>query len=563
MAVSGIEAILEMLAGCGTRYLFGNPGTTELPLYDAMVDDRRIEFIMALQEVPAMAIADGYAQASRSVAVVNLHICCGLGNGMGMLYNAYRSGTPLVVTAGQQDRRLMFEEPILWGDMVGTVGPWTKWAAEVSRVEDIPSALRRAVQTAMTPPTGPVFLSLPLDIQTDRAELDLTPPRLPDPMVRPPLDALNKAAAVLADARNPGILVGSRIREADAVDELVALAERLGAPVIHEATTSHGRASFPSKHPLFAAPLPFWSPEVRERLYEFDVLLVAGMKLMQQYMYQGRARAVPERIRLVHLDDDPWELGKNYPVEVGLVGHPKPGLAELAKLVAERMTAEQVEAAQARAESRGRDHATSRESLLREARSQYDIRPMTPLCLMDSLARILPADVAVIEESPTTTMASYFERAGALGNTSGYFAHRGWALGWGLNCAIGVQLAWPDRPVLAVIGDGSAMYGIQGLWTAAKYRLPVTIVITNNTEYRILKDCAQVLDLPAACQNRFLGMDTTDPAIDFVALAQSMGVSARRVTEPDELAQAVAESLAGNKPQLIETPVRRPDGGKS
>jgi len=438
------------------------------------------------------------------------------------------------------------------------VRPWTKWAAEVNRVEDLPVAIRRAMQTAMTPPTGPVFLSLPVDVQAERAELDLTVPRLPDPHVRPPTEALREAAAVLAEAQNPAILVGSRVCEAGAVDQLVAVAERLGAPVIHEATTSHGRSSFPSDHPLAAVPLPFWSPDVRDRLAEFDVVLVAGMKLMQQYIYHEPARAVPEHIRLLHLDDDPWELGKNYPVEVGVIGHPAAALSELAALLDSVMTPRQVEAAKARAESRAKEHAAGRDALRRQARSQFDVRPMAPLCLMDCLAGILPPDVAVIEESPTTTMGSYFERVGALKNTSGYFAQRGWALGWGLNCAIGVKLAWPQRPVLAIIGDGSAMYGIAGLWTAAHYRVPVTFVISNNTEYKILKDCAKVLKLPEACRDRFLGMDIAEPMIDYVGLARSLGVSARRITEPDELGEAVRQSLHGDVPQLFEVPVCRP-----
>ena len=394
----------------------------------------------------------------------------------------------------------------------------------------------------MAPPTGPVFLSLPLDVQMGRAELDLTPPRLPDEHVRPPVGAIRRAAEVLAEAKAPGILVGSRVCEAGAVDALVAVAERLGAPVIHEAYTSHGRSSFPSDHPLAAGLLPFWSPDVRKRLADFDVLLVAGMKVMQQYIYHEPSRAVPEPIRLVHLDDDPWELGKNYPVEVGVVGHPRPSLEELAAVLDSMMTPGQVDAARARGAAAADAHRRQREGLRREAESQYEARPMAPLAMIEHLARILPDDVAVIEEAPTTTGA-YFERVGALKNTDGFFAQRGWALGWGLNCAIGVKLAWPDRPVLALIGGGSAMYGIQGLWTAAHYRLPVTFVITNNTEYKILKNCARVLELPEACGGRFLGLDIVEPAIDYIGLARSLGVPAQRVTEPDELVEAVRQSL--------------------
>jgi len=549
-----MDAMLELLAACGVRYLFGNPGTTELPLMDALVRQERIRYILALSEVPAMAIADGYAQAAGSPGVVNLHICCGLGNGMGMLYNAFREGTPLVVTAGQQDRRMAFEEPILWGDMVAAVRPWTKWAAEVSRVEDLPAAVRRAIQTAMTPPTGPVFLSLPLDVQMAEPKLDLTPPQLPDPHIRPAAEAIRRAAEILAAAENPGILVGSRICEAVAVDELVAVAERLGAPVIHEASTSHGRCSFPSTHPLSASPIPFWSPEVRERLAEFDAVLVAGMKLFQQYIYHEPPRPIPEHVRLVQVDDSPWELGKNYPLDAAVWGHPKPALAELASMLDAGMTPPQVHAARNRGMRRAETHRREREQLRWEAESQSKLRPLSPLYLMDRLSRVLPENVAVIDESPTTT-ACYFERVGALKNTSGCFAQRGWALGWGLNCAIGVKLAWPDRPVLAIVGDGSAMYGIQGLWTAAHYRIPVTFVITNNMQYKILKDCAGVLGLPEAHAGRFLGLDVVEPAIDYVGLARSLGVAARRIAEPDELAEAVAASLLADAPQVIEVPI--------
>ena len=337
--MNGVQMMLEMLAGCGVRYLFGNPGTTELPLSDAMAEQDRIKYILALQELPAVAIADGYAQASRMPAVVNLHACCGLGNGMGMIYNAFREGTPLLITAGQQDQRMLFEEPILWGQMVDVIRPWTKWAEEIRRVEDIPSAVRRAVQTAMAPPTGPVFLALPLDVQMAEAAagFDLSPPRLPDFRVRAPIEALRRAAEILAGAKQPGILVGSRICEADAVAELVSVAQRLGAPVMHEATTSHGRCSFPSDHPLASSQLPFWSPDVREYLDQFDVLLVAGMKLMQQYIYH-EPRPIPEHVRLVHVDEDPWELNKNYPLAAAVIGHPKNALAELAVSLDEIMT---------------------------------------------------------------------------------------------------------------------------------------------------------------------------------------------------------------------------------
>lgn len=545
-----------MLAEAGVPYIFGNPGTTELPLVDEMALDERLQYILGLQEVPVMAMADGYAMASGKLGVVNLHISCGLGNGMGMLYDAYREGTPLLVTAGQQDRRLMFEEPILWSDMVRVAAPWTKWAAEVNRVEDLPSALRRAMQTALAPPTGPVFLSLPVDLQTEVADLDLTPAQPLDTRVRPPVAALRRAAEVLAEATNPGILVGSRTVEADAVESLVRVAELLGAPAISESGTTHGRLGFPSDHPLSAPGLPLWSPEVRERLAEFDVLLVVGMDLLRQYVYHEPARAIPEHVRLVHLDPDPWQLGKNYPVEVGLVGDLQAGLEELAPLLESVLTAEARAAAARRGEARASQHREARAALEQRALAAADQRPLVPLAFMASLARILPPDVAVIEEAVTTTN-TYFERLGALKNCSGYFGHRGWALGWGLGCAIGVKLAWPERPVLALLGEGAALYGIQGLWSAARYRIPVTFVICNNAQYQILKIGARQAGLPAAQQDRYVGLDLDGPEVDLVAVAKGLGVEAHRITEPDELAACVSEALRSDRPHLIDVPIQR------
>jgi benzoylformate decarboxylase len=441
--------------------------------------------------------------------------------------------------------------------MTAVARPWTKWSVEVERVEDLPVALRRAVQTALTPPTGPVFLSLPVDIQMADAEgLDMSPIRLPNAHVRPPAEAVEQAAKVLFSAKSPGILAGSRVTERGAIQELVRLAELWGAPVISESGTTHGRLAFPCDHPLNAQGLPLWSPEVRERLKEFDVLLVVGMDLLRQYVYHEPARAIPEHIRLVHIDEDPWQLGKNYPVEVGLIGHTKTALSELRDRLSQLQTAQSSDAARRRAARIEGEQKTAREKLNAEIAAQGEARPLTPLCLMNALAGALTPDTAVVEEAVTTTNTT-LERLGAIKSTSGYFGHRGWALGWGLGVAIGARLAWPDRPVLAVLGEGAAMYGIQGLWSAARYRVPVTFVICNNAQYQILKIGAKGLSLPHAKQNRFEGMDIVDPEIDFVGLARSLGVEAHRANEPDEVRTLVKRGLAGERPMLIDVAVAR------
>jgi benzoylformate decarboxylase len=555
MATTGIHALLTMLAEAGVEYIFGNPGTTELPLNDALIGHESIRYVLGLQEVPVMAMADGYAMASGKLGVVNLHAACGLGNALGMLYNAAREGTPLLVTAGQQDRRIRFGEPILGGDLVGVVRPWTKFAAEVDRIQDLPSAIRRAVQAATTPPTGPVFLSLPVDVQMEEAELDLRPAAAIDRRVRPSRAALEQAAALLRAAKQPAILAGSRVQQADAVAELVRVAELLGAPVFSESSYNHGRLAFPADHPLYAQVLPQWSPDISARLRPYDALLVVGMDLLRAYVYHAPEEPLPAGIKLVQIDENPFELNKNHPLNVAVWGDTKASLAELAELLAEGMAQGEHTAAAGRAADIARQHDAWRAALVDKSMAETGERPLTPLTLMNALARVLPDDVAVVEEAVTTT-GNVLERLGALKNTSGYFAHRGWALGWGLGVAIGAKLAWPDRPVLAILGDGAAMYGIQGLWTAARYKLPVTFVIANNRQYEILKAGSNAFNLPAAGQGRYLGLDIDQPAIDYVGLAKSLGVDAARVEEPEAITEAVSASLAGDIPRLIEVPIQ-------
>ncbi len=555
--MTAIEVFLEILAECSVRYIFGNPGTTELPLNDALAGDTRFQYVLGLQEIPVMAMADGYAMASGGLGVVNLHACCGLGNAMGMLYNAFREGTPLLVTAGQQDRRLVLEEPILAGRMTDVAGPWTKWSYEVQRAEDLPCALRRAIQCALTPPRGPVFLSLPVDVQRENLTTwDRTRWRLPNPEVRPPSEALEQAVRLMRQARWPAILAGSRVTEMEAIEPLVQLAELWGAPVYSESGTTHGRLAFPPDHPLNGQGLPLWSPEVREKLAPFDVVLVCGMDLLRQYVYHEPSRAIPEHIRLIHLDEDPWQLNKNYPVEVPLMGHTRMGLVELARRLDEALTQEERRLAAERRAHWSQQHRDQQRELYEQIREQWNQRPMLPQVLMGALAEALPDDIAVIEEAVTTTN-TMFERLGAIRNTTGYFGHRGWALGWGAGCAVGVQLAWPSRPVLAVLGEGAALYGITALWSAAHYRLPVKFVICNNAQYQILKVGARHARLPQALAGRFVGMDLEPPAIDMVTLAHSLGVRACRIHEPDELVATLRKLWSDPQPWLIDVPINR------
>jgi benzoylformate decarboxylase len=429
-------------------------------------------------------------------------------------------------------------------------------------VQDLPIAVRRAVQIACTPPTGPVFLSLPIDVQMERADdLDLSPIRLPEHELRPSPEAVSQAVKVLLAADRPAILAGSRLRELDAVEELVKIAEALGAPVFSEPGHHHGRLSFPSNHPLCAQGMPLWSPEIRERLKEYDALLVVGADLLRQYVYHEPCRAIPEHIKIVHIDEDAYQLNKNYACAVAILGHARPALDVLQQALVRNLRDEQRMAIAQRSATYAERHAQAREKLQARLASERASRPLTPLAFMGALADVLPPDIAVIEEAVTTTNTT-FERLGVLGKQADVFGHRGWALGWGLGLSIGVKLAWPDRPVLGIIGDGAACYGMQALWSAVRYRIPVTFVIPNNAQYQILKIGAQGFKLPHAAQGKFESLDVVGPEVDFVKLGEALGVESVRISDPGELSDAVSASFSRDRPLLIDVPISREIPGR-
>ncbi len=553
--MTGAEIICELLAAGGVRYIFGNPGSTELPLMDALVRETPIDYILTLHEIPAVAMADAYAQALRTPAVVNLHASCGVGNAMGMLYNAWCAGSPVVLTAGQQDRRLLAQEPVLAGDTVAVTRPWTKWSAEVGRIEDLPRLLRRALQVAVAPPSGPVFLSVPVDLQMERLDKpDLRPPAPVNPAVRPPEAALERAVELLVAAEHPVVLAGSRVTEAGASRELAELAERLGAPIYSDTHASQSRLPVAPAHPLYAGWLPLWSPELLAILRRHDAAVVAGMDLPRLYIYREPANPVPERLRLIQLDSDPARLGKNLPVHAAVAGDLKQAIAELRFRITAAQNWEQARRAMERRERLGRKHEQARTRLREEIERAMGEEPVTPEALLGALARTLPPEAVVVDEAPTTNR-NRLAMLGVPRDAAGYFAHRGWALGWGLGAAVGVKLAWPKRPVLALLGDGAALYGIQGLWTAARYRIPVVFVVANNAQYKILKECSGVMELPEAARGRFLGMDLTDPAIDFVGLARSFGVEARRCASAAELTEGLSSAFSSAAPVLLDVPL--------
>ncbi|MFL4984672.1 MAG: thiamine pyrophosphate-binding protein, partial [Xanthobacteraceae bacterium] len=318
--MSGKRAFLDILRQEGVEILFGNPGTTELPLMDALAVDNELHYVLGLQEAAVMAMADGYAQASGKLAVVNLHVAPGLGNAMGMLYDAQKAASPILLTAGQHDQQFNATEPILWADLPPIARPFVKWSSEVRRLQDLPRLVHRAAKTALAPPSGPVFLSLPGDVLQAEADIDLLGPTRVAPRLRGDPAAVEEAAALLAAAKNPLIMAGDAVAQSRAHAELVALAELLGAPVYAEIVPSS--ASFPASHPLFRGAMGRVTPAIRQVFDQYDLVFSVGADLFTLSL-PSPVEPIPPGVPLIHLDIDPWELGKNYPTAVAILGDPK------------------------------------------------------------------------------------------------------------------------------------------------------------------------------------------------------------------------------------------------
>ncbi len=551
--MQGKHALIDMLRAHRVKYVFGNPGTTEAPLLDALQDAPDIQYIVGLQESVSTFMADGYARAIQWPAFINVHISPGLGNAISPLYNSFRGGTPYILTAGQTDTRLNLREPVLWSDMVDVVRSYTKWSAEVLHPEDIPLLVRRAFKTAIAPPSAPVFLSLPWDVldrEADYPEAELAPAKGDYYDSRPSPDSVQRAARALARARNPLMLIGDRIAQAGprAVEQAVRVAELTGAAVY---AISFSEVNFPTSHGQFQGAFNFiWPPpRLRRLLEQTDLALVVGASMVSQFTYTPQS-IVPPGLPMVHLDCSPWTIERDYPVQEGLLGGIHAGLRDLADALEDTLTAEQREAARTRAAALASEKAQRRQQAQQRLKERWSNLPIAPERMMHELAQAMPPDTIVYDESVTNRPALFgavdFDRPGT------FFSSRGGGLGYGMPGALGVKLAHPDRPVVAVVGDGAAMYTIQALWTAAKYGIGVVYVMCNNRSYKVLKEGMARYLTDTGRQSIFLGMDFDDYPFDFQAIAKSYGIPGVKVEEPEALGPALKKALASGGPYVVD-----------
>src|SRR5262249_48057079 len=544
--ISGKQAFLQILKQEGVSVMFGNPGTTELPLMDGLAREPGIRYVLALQEAAPTAMTDGYAQASGGLGAVNVHVSPGLGNAMGMLYDAYKAGTPMLLTAGQHDQCFTVTEPILWSELPPVAQPYVKWSTEARRLEDLPRIVRRAVKTATAHPTGPVFLSLPVDVLRAGREIDLGA----SPRVAPRLvgdrKAIDEAARRLARAERPLLVAGDAVAHSNALAELVELAELLGAPVVTEGVAS--TCSFPFSHPLYIGSFPRLAPPIGAFLMRYALLCSIGGDLFTLSL-PSDVEPMPDGLDVIHIDVDPWEIGKNYAAAVAIQGDPKATLPELSEAVRRHTSKTGHPQAAKRREAVAAAFAQERAEMEKKAHEAAVQSPMGSLALVREVAQATPAGATIVEE---TISAAGVRRFFRCEDAKSFFGLRGGGIGWGLPAAVGVKLALPDRPVIAMIGDGSAMYTCQALWTAARESLAIVYVIFNNASYRILKQRTLALKGFSAEDDFYVGMDLDKPFIDHVGLARSLGVPGERVEKAAEVGAAMGRGLASGAPYLID-----------
>lgn len=534
-------ALVDILRDEGVDRIFGNPGTTELPFLAALSETEGApEYVLGVHEGAVVAMADGYARATGRPAFVSLHAAGGLANGILGLLNARRSRTPLVVTAGQQDRRHLQQDPMLSGDLVALAGPAVKAAYDIQHVHDLPLALRRAFALAVRPPAGPVFLSLPTDVLAEDTQVEV-PARTPTPPPGP-APGIEHAAVLLAGAARPAIVAGDGVGREGALGALVRTAEACGAPVHHQPMADC--LDFPTTHPLYAGTLPPRHDAIRAALAPYDVLLIAGAHAFTPHQYTP-GPALPPGLAVVQLDSDPDEIGRNFPAEAGLVGALAPSLDRLADLLRERVPGHTAKSRTLRA---GERHGTARDRAESAARAAYSAAPLDPWAAAHAVAHGLPPGTAVVEEA--ITVGLLLRRLVRLERPGSYTHTVGGGLGWGIGAAVGRALAEPGRPVVAVLGDGCALFGLQGLWSAARQSAPVLFVVMSNGAYRTVQDTYEGMGGRGRCPGTDLG------PLDFTRAAGFFGVDAVRARSARHLRELVSGAAESTGPLLVDVPLR-------
>jgi benzoylformate decarboxylase len=518
------HAVFDLLRRLGMTTVFGNPGSTELPFLTPWPQDLR--YVLALQESSVVAMADGFAQAMGNAAFVNLHSAAGLGNGLGTLFTAFRNQSPLVITAGQQARSLLPYDPYLGADRATEFPrPYVKWACEPARAEDVPVAIAQGYAIAMECPRGPVFVSIPSD-DWDKPAV-LMRPRSHSWDVAPLPSSLAELADALAASEKPALVVGAEVDRQGAYALAVGLAEHLNIPVFEAPTSS--RSSFPQDHRLFAGFLPAIPEHLSEALQSFDLILVVGAPVFTFHV-PGKAAIFEFGPRIFQITDNPLSAVRGHATDT-IVSSIVPALNGLLHRLPKRScTAPQI--ARRVAPVSAKD-------------------PIEPEFALQEIARAIGRDAIVVEEAPSHRPA--MQQHLPIVRPNGFYTMASGGLGWGLPAAVGIALA-EKQPVVCLIGDGSAMYSIQALWTAAQEKLPLVMVVLNNQGYGAMKSFSQLLGTSEPPGIRL-------PGISFLDLARGFGAAGVEVMQSSEIYPALRKALANDGPTVIDIRIDPNAGG--
>jgi benzoylformate decarboxylase len=515
-AITVKDATLDLLRAFGIKKVFGNPGSTELPLLSDWPDD--IDYVLGLQEASVVGMADGYAQATRNAGFVNLHSAAGVGNALGNIYTAHRNQTPLVITAGQQARSILPLQAFLYAERAAEFPrPYVKFSVEPARAEDVPAAIARAYYVAMQPPCGPTFVSVPIDDWTHPVQPIVA--RTVSREIGPDADAIQALVAALSASKKPALVIGPGVDRAGAVDLMVQVAERARATVW--VSPFSARCSFPERHPQFAGFLHASPGQLSDALRDHDLVVVIGAPVFTFHV-EGHASIFDGDTAIFQITDDPTAAAVT-PVGTSIIATMKPALAKLLELLP----------ATKRVAPAGRTPLPAPKAA----------DPIPAAYLMHALSETMPHGAALVEEAPShrPTMQTFLPMPGQ----DSFYTMASGGLGHGLPASVGIALANPDRRTACLIGDGSAMYSIQALWTAAQRKLPLTIVVINNSGYGAMRSFSQVMQV-----RKVPGLDL--PGLDFVKIAEGMGCDAVRVSKAAELAPALTRAFAGSGTGLIE-----------
>ena len=545
--MTGKQALLEMLKAEGVEFIFGNPGTSEGPIIDLLADYPELRYVLALQESVAVGMGEAYARSTGRASFVSLHVDSGLANGIALMLDALNTGTPMVVTSANYDIRKTNETIT---DLAQLVRPVTKWAVELSHPDQIPSVIRRAFNEANTHPKGPVYVGFTSNALEGMAEMNIAPSRPNFNDVRPSREGISKAASLLLDASRPMLLVGDRLSDDNALNEAVELAELMGLPVYQ---ARGAEVAFPTTHPQYMGPLSLRVTSQREALQQMDLVLAVGSDPFEELFYWGDVILPPEA-KLVHIDPDAGHIGRSEPTDVGIVGNCKLSLVDLITALKERLSPGDLPEMDSRKRAVAAEREQNRMAFEESVAENWDHRPMTPARMMSELADALPDNAIVVDDSISNRGAMrHYIQAEGRGDLRGV---RGQSIGGGIGATMGTQCAHPDRPVFGIIGDGSAMMTVQGLWTAANDNIPCVFVICNNGAYRVLKVNfnvyqQDVLQLPETSGGRLMYSDFTTP-FDWVSISSGLGVPAERITDPAQIKPAVDRAVASGKPALLD-----------